>query len=683
MSDPAVPFTASDIPEAKRLRTSNENNEHEEDAVLSEVLKSQDSAVSPPLVESTTSEPATETTTKTVEADKPVTEEQVGVIQYISPNLTGFTGIIKDRMTDFLVNEVDKDGHVVHLESTDIPKPQKSEKEKSNGSELDMPTDDELYSKMEEFMDSETTSKIKDMLSKPEDKKASVECPAQDDKQKRTDTHLFFKTYFKNKLVTTTVDGKIVVRWWRPSDKHDKRALKDEFEALGGDYLQFSMYKENIDTMEAVNILCKFCRMGPKSVGYAGTKDKRAITVQNVTAYHARAENLARAQEALNRKGIYVANFKYVKNALSLGDLSGNRFGIVLRDVAGASEDDIEKCLVSLKNKGFINYYGMQRFGTGSIPTHAVGRCVLNGDWKLAIDYILMPRSTDRSDWAKARRIWIDTHDAELALKYFPRQATLEISVLKQLKKNPTDFARAFGSIPRNMRLMYVHAYQSYVWNHAASERIRLYGADKVVVGDLVSLSNNLELDEAAQENEDTVSNCYACRKPLVKVVTEDNLDKYTIFDVVLPQPGTKILYPANEVMDVYKSIMTISNLENTDCLVPIEPCWLSLHSWTGKTQSIIELSVPISLNIITSRSFIRYDDPNKKLCRTDADILKGEAELNSSEGQYLALRLSLSLSTSQYATMALREIMKQQTSAGYHAGLKRTRNKDESDELK
>lgn len=54
---------------------------------------------------------------------------------------------------------------------------------------------------------------------------------------------------------------------------------------------------------------------------------------------------------------------------------------------------------------------------------------------------------TDRSDWAKARRVWIDTHDAGLALGYFPRQATLEISVLKQLKKNPTDFARAFGSV--------------------------------------------------------------------------------------------------------------------------------------------------------------------------------------------------------------------------------------------
>jgi tRNA pseudouridine13 synthase len=46
-------------------------------------------------------------------------------------------------------------------------------------------------------------------------------------------------------------------------------------------------------------------------------------------------------------------------------------------------------------------------------------------------------------------------------------------------------------------------------------------------------------------------------QKPLVKHVTEEDLDKYTIFDVVLPQPGTKILYPNNEVLDVYKSIMS------------------------------------------------------------------------------------------------------------------------------
>jgi tRNA pseudouridine13 synthase len=51
--------------------------------------------------------------------------------------------------------------------------------------------------------------------------------------------------------------------------------------------------------------------------------------------------------------------------------------------------------------------------------------------------------------------------------------------------------------IPRNLRLMYVHAYQSYVWNAIVSERIRVYGAEKPAVGDLV-----METNEEAQETD-------------------------------------------------------------------------------------------------------------------------------------------------------------------------------------
>lgn len=55
---------------------------------------------------------------------------------------------------------------------------------------------------------------------------------------------------------------------------------------------------------------------------------------------------------------------------------------------------------------------------------------------------------------------------------------------------------------------MYIHAYQSYVWNAVVSERIKMFGVDKPVVGDLVfekdaEKEDKMDVDAPEAESED------------------------------------------------------------------------------------------------------------------------------------------------------------------------------------
>lgn len=67
----------------------------------------------------------------------------------------------------------------------------------------------------------------------------------------------------------------------------------------------------------------------------------------------------------------------------------------------------------------------------------------------------------------------------------------------------------------------------------------------------------------------------------------------------------------------------------------------------------------------------MRYDDPNFPLAMTDEDrIFKRTLPDPPTEGQHLALQLDLTLGSSTYATMAIREILKEETSADHQKGL-------------
>lgn len=116
----------------------------------------------------------------------------------------------------------------------------------------------------------------------------------------------------------------------------------------------------------------------------------------------------------------------------------------------------------SLQKNGFINYYGLQRFSTSVIPTHSVGLALLKGNWKLAVSLIMRPRPDEPPEANVGRRAWEEKQDAITAMSKIEKRNVAEHQLLRYFKAHgPQNHYNALCEIPRNLRTMYTHAYQS------------------------------------------------------------------------------------------------------------------------------------------------------------------------------------------------------------------------------
>lgn len=133
---------------------------------------------------------------------------------------------------------------------------------------------------------------------------------------------------------------------------------------------------------------------------------------------------------------------------------------------------------------------------------------------------------------------------------------------------------------------MYIHAYQSLIWNEIVSRRIAAHGLDlcegDLVYVDAMEMCNDHidDVDDQIEMNEDdseqaenaentntnadqasNVSRFQAMVKPLTRADIDSN--KYSIFDVVLPLPGHDITYPSNECAEWYEDRLKRDNLSS------------------------------------------------------------------------------------------------------------------------
>jgi tRNA pseudouridine13 synthase len=129
-----------------------------------------------------------------------------------------------------------------------------------------------------------------------------------------------------------------------------------------GEHLWLDIEKNGANTAFVAQRLAEAAGVQDVDVGYAGLKDRYAITRQWFSIYLPKGEtpDLTRLEHPEFK---VLSQGRHAKK-LRPGDLQGNRFRIVLRDVTGAREA-IEANLQAVASQGVPNYFGAQRFGHG------------------------------------------------------------------------------------------------------------------------------------------------------------------------------------------------------------------------------------------------------------------------------------------------------------------------------
>lgn len=263
------------------------------------------------------------------------------------------------------------------------------------------------------------------------------------------------------------LENKVFDDFWPP--RHEPLEIPPNPEGM--EQLILTMEKFNLDTNDALRRISRQLRTSGKRIGYAGLKDRRAITSQRISIWKPDIE-------LLKRKGsLYVGlrEPQWGNERIEIGSLSGNEFEIVVREI-GMAEGELKKraeeCFEQMKN-GVANYFGEQRFGGNREVTHIVGKEFIKGNIEGAVMLYLTHQSNgEEAEIAAARKNLADTGDIARALKEFPHKFRYELAILNHLVKLPKDYVGAFQGLPKHLRYLFTHAYQSYLFNLVINERI-------------------------------------------------------------------------------------------------------------------------------------------------------------------------------------------------------------------
>ena len=204
-----------------------------------------------------------------------------------------------------------------------------------------------------------------------------------------------------------------------------------------GEHLYVTITKRGLSTPDLVRQLSSSLGIRAQAIGVAGLKDARAVTTQMVSLQGIQPEQISRLR--IDDTIMNVQILGRHRNRLRTGHHSGNRFRLVIRNVAEHTADTVPAVLQRLSTRGVPNYFGPQRQGkTGD--NYQIGAALLQD-------------------------------------------------------------ARRREKMPRSTRIWYLNSYQSFLFNRILARRID--SLDRVFIGDWAMKMDNgacFQVEDAAAE---------------------------------------------------------------------------------------------------------------------------------------------------------------------------------------
>lgn len=266
-----------------------------------------------------------------------------------------------------------------------------------------------------------------------------------------------------------------------------------------GEHLILKVRKKDLTTWEMLQIIAKYLNIKVRDIGYAGLKDKNAMTIQHISINIKLTENL----NTLSHPNIKILETFRHNNKLKIGHLKSNKFFIKLKKVNPLNAKKIDEAIKNISKYGMPNYFGYQRFGNSG-KNYELGKAIVNGEKRIKDrkerEFLINAYQSHLFNLWLSKRVELSKIINSFSEKELESHLNISQNEIKELKKQPHPFKILSGDIMHH----YPHG-RIFNLENLESESNRFFEKDITLTGLLSGKKAKLATDLALIYEKDFV----------------------------------------------------------------------------------------------------------------------------------------------------------------------------------